>query len=273
MSKTNNHYTFGTNDTAAQRLTYLAAAYERPSRDFLREWAPDTSEHALDLGCGPGFTTELVRATVRARRTTGVDASERLLEQARARVPNAVFVCHDITAAPFPWPPADFLFCRFLITHLHDPGGTLRVWAAASRPGARLLIQETASLESPEPIFQRYYELLARVQACYGQSLTIGRDLDRLVAAHGWTIVASDLKPVVQAPQVMARLHAMNLRTWGCDEVVRRRFDPEEVARLQRELDCIAAGEREVSPVCNLLRQLVVSRLPAVSDGRFCLGR
>jgi hypothetical protein len=35
MTQTSNHYTFGENDLAAQRLAYLAAAYERPSREFL----------------------------------------------------------------------------------------------------------------------------------------------------------------------------------------------------------------------------------------------
>jgi len=31
------------------------------------------------------------------------------------------FVCHDVTQEPFPTASADVLFCRFLLTHLHDP--------------------------------------------------------------------------------------------------------------------------------------------------------
>jgi trans-aconitate 2-methyltransferase len=271
MNQTSNHYTFGENDLAARRLALLAAAYAAPSRAFLASQGSVGVVHAIDLGCGPGYTTALVQSMLRAKQVTGqgtkqvtgqvtgIDASEKLLAQARARVPDAAFVQHDVTRAPFPCPPADLLFCRFLVTHLDDPGAALRAWAQAARPGARLLIQETAALESDDPIFRRYYEMVGAVQSSYGQSLYIGTTLDRLVASHGWTIVSSELAVVEQAPQVMAQLHGMNIRTWGCDSAAAARFAPDELARVQTELDRIAAGERPAPPVRNALRQVVAT--------------
>jgi trans-aconitate 2-methyltransferase len=257
MNQTSNHYTFGENDLAARRLALLAAAYEAPSRAFLGAWGITEVDHAIDLGCGPGYTTSLVLSVLRPKRMTGLDASDKLLAQARARVAGAAFVRHDVTRAPFPCAAADLLFCRFLVTHLDDPGAALRVWAQAASPGARLLIQETASLESDDSIFQRYYQMVGAVQSSYGQSLHIGATLDGHIAANGWTIVSSELAVVEQSPQVMARLHAMNIRTWGRDGAAVAQFAPDDITMVRHELDRIAAGERQAPPVRNALRQLV----------------
>jgi trans-aconitate 2-methyltransferase len=258
MTSTTNHYTFGETHIAAQRLALLAAAYQAASEAFLATWGPCRPEHAIDLGCGLGYTTRLLHRALRPHRTTGVDASPRFLADAqRASGQDIGFVCHDVTQEPFPIPPADVFFCRFLLTHLHDPGTALRAWAAAARPGARLLVQETAWLRADHPIIARYYELVAALQAGYGQSLEIGADLDASVRSRGWKILSSRLAVVQQPAVVMARLHAMNMRTWGRDRLVQGSFDLDEVARIQAGLDRIASGEQPAHPVSNALRELV----------------
>ena len=258
MTSTTNHYTFGETDTAAQRLALLAAAYQPATQAFLDEWGPREPAHAIDLGCGPGYTTRLVHRRLRSRLTTGLDASPRFLQEAQ-HTPDAEigFVCHDVTQEPFPTAPADVLFCRFLLTHLHDPGTALRAWAAIARPGARLLLQETAWLRADDPTITRYYELLAKLQSGYGQSLEIGADLDARVRSRGWKILSSRLAVLQQPAAVMAKLHAMNIRTWGRDRLVQASFDLAEVARIQASLDRIAAGAQPAHPVSNALRQLV----------------
>jgi SAM-dependent methyltransferase len=53
----------------------------------------------LELGCGGG--TAETQALAARFRLTGVDLSERQLERARERVPNAAFVRGDLTAVDF----------------------------------------------------------------------------------------------------------------------------------------------------------------------------
>ncbi len=258
MTSTTNHYTFGETDTAAQRLALLASAYQPATQAFLDEWGPREPEHAVDLGCGPGHTTRLVHRTLRPRWTTGVDASARFLQDAqRASEEGIEFVCHDVTQEPFPTASADVFFCRFLLTHLHDPGTALRTWAAAARPGARLLVQETAWLRADDPVIARYYEMLAALQSGYGQSSEVGAELEARVRSRGWKILSSRLAVIQQPADVMARLHAMNIRTWGRDRLVRDSLDLDEVAGIQSGLDRIASGEQMAPPVSNALRQLV----------------
>jgi hypothetical protein len=59
------------------------------------------------------------------------------------------------------------------------------------------------------------------------------------------------------APRFYTLLHAMNIRTWGRDRLVRDSFDLDEVAGIQSGLDRIASGEQMAHPVSNALRQLV----------------
>jgi len=260
MTQTSNHYTFGENDLAAQRLAYLAAAYERPSREFLSAWGIENAEHAIDLGCGPGYTSLLLRHVLSPRLVTGIDASDKLLSHARLRAPSITFIRHDVTRAPFPCAGADVLFCRFLLTHLHEPDTAVRAWSVAAKPGARLLIQETATLESDEPVIRRYYELVAALQSGYGQSLHVGADLDRCLGQDGWAILSSELVVIEQDVSVMARLHALNIRTWSQDALALRSFDSREIADVQSGLEDIATGKQTARSVRNTLRQLVAVR-------------
>src|SRR5205085_1016437 len=107
----------------AQRLKLLAWVYRESTRDFLlRATGSVLYPLALDLGCGPGFTTRLIADTVRCDRIIGLDSSKAFIELARANSGERLsFFEHDVTATPFPCRPANLIFSRFLLTHLHRP--------------------------------------------------------------------------------------------------------------------------------------------------------
>jgi hypothetical protein len=58
-------YTFGDNQQASRRLHRLAEVYESETRDLLNavrsEFCGGGFELALDLGCGPGWSTRLIK--------------------------------------------------------------------------------------------------------------------------------------------------------------------------------------------------------------------
>ncbi len=253
-------YTFGDNDRAAARLRRLAEIYEPVTRDLLARGGLPRCGIAVDLGCGAGWSTRLLREVLSPLRTVGLDSSERFITEARRRHgPALEFALHDVTRAPFPVRP-DMLLGRFLLTHLRDTDAVLNAWAAAAPPRARLLVHETESLRAVHPALSRYYALVARLQSHYGQALDIGSALDGAFARSPWRVLDSRAV-VLEIPAAhMAELHLANLRTWRGDEYARRSFDRAELDELDAALERIAAGAEPAGVVSNVVRQIVSER-------------
>ncbi len=242
------HYTFGDNKLAALRLQLLAETYAESSAILLASAVPPPGG-AVDLGCGSGYTTELVQAVLRPPWIVGMDRSELLVSAARRRLPTLRFEVHDVTVAPFPMPLATFAYARFLLTHLPDPGAALRAFRQAIIPGGILVLEETATLASDHQAFQRYYALVEALQAHYGQRMHLGGDLVPLALAEGFTVERATVTPLTLPAARMARLHMLNLRTWGTDPFALERFDAAELTALGQTLARVADGEEKAPPV------------------------
>ena len=258
MSSDRESYTFGDDDRASRRLARLAAAYEAETRELIARAIAGRPALALDLGCGPGWTTLLVHQASGAARTVGLDVSDRFVEEARRRHSTLEFMVADIAQA-VPVGGADFLFARFLLTHLARPADALAAWAAAAAPGARLALHETEAITSEHPALARYYELVAAMQAHHGQVLAVGALLDGALAATNWRVIESRALALEKPAMVMAEIHAANLRTWRTVPFARDTFDPHELDALERSLDAIAEGSDPAPPVRNLARQVIAS--------------
>jgi trans-aconitate 2-methyltransferase len=257
-------YTFGDTDLAAERLHWLAIAYEPATRELLGRWGGSAPAHALDLGSGPGHTTRLLHETLAAVRTTGIDSSSRFVAEAQRTAPSGVsFVIADLLRPPFAVDPGDLLFCRHLVAHVAEPGGAFCAWTQLARPGARLIVQETETIGSDHPTLARYYECVAAMQARHGQRLRIGAHLEAALAATPWQIEHSAVRALTLEPRLMARIHVMNLRTWRHGLAASALFEPAALDDLDLRLSAIAQGTTSYAPVVhNELREIVV-RLPA----------
>jgi trans-aconitate 2-methyltransferase len=253
------HYTFGDNDRAAARLVLLAEVFAPTTRRLLEGLRGPPVARALDLGCGPGYSTELVRRALGAVEAVGLDASERLVERARARLgPPFVFAVHDVTQAPMPVSGVDVAFARHLLAHIADPARVLVACAGAMRPGGRLVLEETAGLDSPDPVFAEYYACVGAMQRHYGQDSLVGLRLDVLAAATPWTVESFACPRAPLDARAMATLHAMNVRTWRLDAFAASTFDERRIAAMTDALDAVAAGQRDAPPVSCAVGQAVL---------------
>ncbi len=262
------HYTFGDVDLAAERLFHLARVFEPSLLAFLRRaLGPDAllaeraAPRVLDLGCGPGCTTRTLLRELAPRAIIGVDGSERFLTRARAESPPEIeYTRDDVTTADLGGLAVDLVYSRFLLTHLPDPAAALSHWAAALVPGGRLLLQETAALESAHPALARYYELVAELQRRHGQTLHIGRELPALMDRGLYRSVSFAETPIPVAAPDMARLHAMNIQTWRHDAAAAD-FDRAEVQRLTDELIAMANDGGPPAAVTYTMGEMVLARL------------
>ena len=256
------HYTFGDTDLAAERLQLLARVFEPSSRRLLQSLGAASGALAIDLGSGPGYTTRLLADQVGFDRVVGLDQSSKLLERAqREHGDERVSFAHcDVSAPPLPVPPADFLYSRFLLTHLREPAQVVRAWASAALPNARLVLEETAFLRGEHPAFPRYYALVERMQAHYAQRMYIGQDLAALSASAEWSLESAEIA-VCSLPAVdMARLHLLNLRTWSSDPYAQAHYAAADLCELGAQLARIAGGESTAPPISCGMGQVVLRR-------------
>jgi trans-aconitate methyltransferase len=245
----------------------LAEVFAPTTRRLLAPLRADGVGVALDLGCGPGHSTELVHDVLGARETWGLDASERLVARARTRFgasrtqdrrPPIAFAVHDVTRAPFPLPPrsrVDVAYARHLLAHIAEPARVLVACAGAMAPRGRLLLEETGGLDSPDPIFAEYYACVRAMQSHYGQDTFIGARLDTLAASTPWTVEAFECERVELDARSMATLHAMNVRTWREDPFAASTFEPARIAAMTAALEAVASGERAAPAVSCALGQ------------------
>jgi len=253
-----NTYTFGDGDVASHRLARLAVIYDAETRALVGRAIPRPPALALDLGCGPGWSTRLVHEVSGARRTVGIDASDRYLAEARRRQPALEFVAADVAQA-LPVRAADLIVARFLLTHLARPADALTAWAEGASPGARLALHENEAFTSSHPALIRYYELVGAMQAHHGQVLYMGAMLDGALAATPWHAIDSRAVAIEKPAGAMAEIHVANLRTWRNDPFARDHFDPRELDELDAALDALATGRDAAPPVENVARQIVAA--------------
>jgi SAM-dependent methyltransferase len=252
-------YAFGDNDLAAARLELVAAAFSEPSRLFLRTLAGSPIGSAVDLGCGPGFTTSLVASELRPARIAGIDRSEAFLEKARALCPDATWHHHDVTSVPLPTGPADLLYARLLLAHLPDPESVLASWFTQLRHGGHLLIEEDEAIVAEHPVLTAYEEMAASLVAHRGGDLYVGRRLARLGPPEGFDEVLNRLfmhrVPVPNA----ARMFGLNFDTWRRDPWISKRHSGRALDTMAESLERLA-GSQDYGVVTFAIRQLAYRR-------------
>ena len=170
------NYAFGDSDIARERLALVADTFEAPTRRLLDDVPPMQPRYVVDMGCGPGHSSALLRARFPHSEVTGLDESEAMVEEARSRVPGAWFTVADVTR-PLRL-PADVVYARMLLGHLADPAGALAHWAAAIRPPGLIVCEEPVRYHSDDPLFARYEAAVTAVVAARGATLWAGPALD-----------------------------------------------------------------------------------------------
>ncbi|MBX5239749.1 trans-aconitate 2-methyltransferase [Rhizobium sp. NLR22b] len=91
----------------------------RPARDLLAQVPLQNLRRAVDLGCGPGNSTELIIKRYGAAGVSGLDSDINMLETARKRLPGTAFVEADLGSWQ-PTEPADLLFANAVFQWLPD---------------------------------------------------------------------------------------------------------------------------------------------------------
>lgn len=200
-------------DAELARLEAQAAVVRRMEGAWLRGLRVSPGADVLDLGCGPGFVSELLAELVPAGSVTGVDASAALLAQAGARMvalghSHVRFVEAWADRLPLPDASVDFAYSRFLFQHLSAPAAVLKELRRVMRPGGRVVLVDTddaALLIHPEPAgLSALLTASQAAQARVGGDRLIGRKLRSLLVSAGFERVRVELQPFTSEDVGMA---------------------------------------------------------------------
>ena len=120
----------------------------RPAVDLLQRVPLTSPARVVDLGCGTGNVTALLRARWPAAEVTGVDASPAMLERARTSDPEVEWVQADVAT----WaPPAtvDVLFSNAALHWLDDHATLFPRLVSAVAAGGVLAVQMPRNFGEP----------------------------------------------------------------------------------------------------------------------------
>ncbi len=261
-------YQFGDQDLAARRLEVLARVFEPTTRELFQWAAPPPGQVALDLGCGPGFTTRLLGEVSNCEVVAGLDTSDRFLDRARlAGSARMRFHAHDVLSTPFPGSPADLLFCRFLLSHLPAPGACLETWSTQLHAGGLLLIEEVEAIETVQPVFARYLGTVESLLRNQGTELYVGRFLGSMETPPLLRKRLGRVRRFSVSDRDAATMFSMNVPNWKNTPFIRETFDGDFVDSLEAQLNSLAGAGGGESSITWSLRQIVFERIPDTEAG------
>jgi len=141
-------------DWSARQYLKFEDERTRPPRDLLAQVPLQNPRLVVDLGCGPGNSTELLVARFPQAQMVGLDSSPDMLRKARERLPNCTFVQADI-ATWKPEPATELIFSNAVLQWLPDHQPVMRRLLEALPGGGVLAVQMPDNTREPGLVFQR----------------------------------------------------------------------------------------------------------------------
>ena len=133
---------------SAPQYTAFEAERTRPVRDLVAAIPADEASRVIDLGCGPGNSTEVLLARFPGAALRAIDRSPDMLDAARKRLPRVHFEQRDIAewddAGPF-----DVILANAVLHWVPDHARLFPALVAKLAHGGSLAVQMPDNLDEP----------------------------------------------------------------------------------------------------------------------------
>ncbi len=250
-------YTFGDTITASDRLKRIADFFNPLSGDFISRNTGRKAETAIDLGCGPGFTTAMLAGVTGAKRVTGIDLSDNFLAYARTHHPGLHFIRHNVTLMPLPV-KADMIYFRFLLSHLKSVRHLVENWLTSLHPGGCLIIDELEDIYTETQVFIDYLAINNGLINSQGANLFVGKTLSKELQGLEIRCNHSALIPV-EDRLAASWFYPNTVSVWQNEEYVASRINDTARIKIADELADLGRGTSGTSSITWRMRRMIIS--------------
>ena len=133
---------------SAKQYSIFEQQRTRPVRDLVAAISTPDVKTAIDLGCGPGNSTDVLAERFPDAHITGLDSSDDMLDDARQRLPGVDFELADIGL----WKPTntyDVILANASLQWVPDHAELYPRLVSLLNPGGSLAVQTPDNLEEP----------------------------------------------------------------------------------------------------------------------------
>ena len=149
----------------------------RPVRDLLTAVPANDARSAVDIGCGPGNSTEVLAARFPDASVSGLDNSPDMIEAARKRLPHVHFETVGIEAWNNPG-PFDVILANAVLHWVPDHATLLPSLIAKLASGGSLAVQMPDNLDEPAHRLMREVALSEKWAAKLSKPLELRTSLE-----------------------------------------------------------------------------------------------
>ncbi len=133
---------------SASQYTKFENERNRPITDLLSHISLHGVNKAIDIGCGPGNSTQLLQAKFPAATVSGIDSSADMIAAAKKRMPDVAFDVADITH----WNDNEFydlIFANAVLQWVPDHVSLFPKFISKLNKGGTLAVQMPDNFEEP----------------------------------------------------------------------------------------------------------------------------
>ncbi len=252
-------YTFGTSKIAAERLENISNFFNPLAIRIIKKFIDKPINSALDLGCGPGFTTNMLYNALNCGKVYGLDISDNFLRLASKRFKNCIFIKHDVTKTPFPV-SSDVIYVRFLLSHLNNIINLVNRWIGELSNNGILFIDEVEDVKTVNVFFRKYLEINRGLVGSQGANLFVGSILAK--SNYDASILCNECFTIPVANWEAATWFYPNTITiWEKEKYVCNKLTRTERKEISEKLLQIKELKEQKSEITWYMRRIVLKKI------------